>query len=103
MRPKSSATVVWVLPSTPVTSSTPTLASVRISSVVSGGISLTAPTSVVLPVPKPPATTILTDVRSIVLSPPLSEPLEAGQNRVQQAKVDDPVLRRRTDAEIALL
>jgi hypothetical protein len=62
MRPKSSATVVVCLPSTPLRSSTPTLASVRSSSVCSEGISLTELTNVVLPVPKPPATTILTAV-----------------------------------------
>src|SRR5256885_9879374 len=55
MRPKSIATVVVVLPSTPVTLSMSTLAVVSVSSVVSGSISLTAPTNVVLPTPKPPA------------------------------------------------
>src|SRR5689334_18946674 len=39
----------------------PALASVMTASVVSGGISLTAPTNVVLPTPKPPAMTIFTD------------------------------------------
>src|SRR4051812_9227101 len=53
------ATVVVVLPSTPSMSSTPTPRSERISSVRSGRISLIAPTSVVLPTPKPPATRIL--------------------------------------------
>src|SRR5690606_15975135 len=61
IRPKSSATVVARLPSTPDRSSTPTPASVRYSSVLSGSISLTALTSVVLPTPNPPATTIFTD------------------------------------------
>ena len=55
IRPKSIATVVVVLPSTPEMSSVPTPASVSTSSVCSGRISLTAPTSVVLPTPKPPA------------------------------------------------
>src|SRR5262245_7017973 len=59
MRPKSRATVVVVLRSTPVRSSTPSEASVISSSVRSGGISLTEPTMVVLPTPKPPAITIL--------------------------------------------
>src|SRR5262245_20976592 len=59
MRPKSIATVVVALVSTPSMSSTPTLSSVRYSSVSSGWISLTAPTSVVLPTPKPPAMRIL--------------------------------------------
>src|SRR5689334_22303467 len=59
MRPKSSATVVVDLPSTWVVSSTPTPVSVSSSSVRNGWISLTAPTSVVLPTPNPPAITIL--------------------------------------------
>src|SRR5215831_4712088 len=62
IRPKSIATVVVVLPVTPVRSSTPTLTWVRASSVRSGRISLIALTSVVLPTPNPPATTILTGV-----------------------------------------
>src|SRR5690349_22487616 len=56
MRPKSRATVVVVLRSTPSRISTPTPGSLRASSVRNGRISLTAPTSVVLPAPKPPAT-----------------------------------------------
>src|ERR1700761_8406570 len=59
MRPKSNATVVVCLSTTRLPSSTPTLASVMISSVLSGAISLTAPTMVVLPTPNPPTTTIL--------------------------------------------
>ncbi len=63
------ATVVVVLSGTPDRSSTPPLAVVSRASVVSGLISDTAPTKVVLPTPKPPATTILTDV--IAVSPGL--------------------------------
>lgn len=59
MRPKSMATVVVCLPSTPLVSSTGRPASVSSSSVRSGLISLTVPTRVVLPTPKPPATRIL--------------------------------------------
>src|SRR3954449_13306981 len=59
MRPKSMATVVVFLPSTPLVSSMGRPASVSSSSVRSGLISLTAPTRVVLPTPKPPATRIL--------------------------------------------
>lgn len=59
-RPKSIATVVVVFPSSPASSSTPTLASVITSSVRSGAISLTEPTSVVLPTPNAPTTRILT-------------------------------------------
>src|SRR5215469_3171860 len=59
MRPKSIATVVVVLLPTPPRSSVAMLALDRVSSVRSGRTSLTAPTSVVLPAPNPPATTIL--------------------------------------------
>src|SRR6202161_4133321 len=59
IRPKSMATVVVVLPATPLMSSTPTLRSLSVSSVRSGRISLTALTRVVLPTPNPPAMRIL--------------------------------------------
>src|SRR5262245_13153361 len=62
MRPKSIATVVVVLPATWAVSSTPREAVVRAASVVSGMISETAPTKVVLPTPNPPAITIFTGV-----------------------------------------
>jgi hypothetical protein len=62
IRPKSMATVVVVLCSTPEVSSTSSPSTDRVSSVRSGSISLTAPTSVVLPAPNPPATTIFTAV-----------------------------------------
>src|SRR3954463_8462433 len=62
MRPKSIATVVVVLPGTLRVSSTPTPAEVMMASVVSGVISETEPTNVVLPTPKPPAMTIFADV-----------------------------------------
>src|ERR1700754_4977294 len=103
MRPKSRATVVFVLPSTPVTSSTPTLACVSTSSVVSCGISLTETTSVVLPVPNPPATTILTDLRSTYLSPPRSQSLETGQHHLQQPAIADLLLRGGADAQVSLV
>jgi hypothetical protein len=60
------ATVVVVLSGTPDRSSTAPLAAVIRASVVKGVISETAPTSVVLPTPKPPATTILTDVIAVL-------------------------------------
>src|SRR5690606_41888517 len=78
IRPKSRATVVVRLASTPDRSSTPTPASVRYSSVLSGSISLTAPTSVVLPTPNPPAMTIFTDGW-----PARSERAEAIQQRLE--------------------
>src|SRR5262245_7942839 len=65
MRPKSIATVVVFLRSTPDMSSIPTLSSVTSSSVRSGCVSDTVPTIVVLPTPKPPAITILTAVGSL--------------------------------------
>src|SRR6478609_8749715 len=58
IRPKSIATVLVVLRSTPPRSSTSVPAAVNCSSVRRGLISLTAPTRVVLPTPKPPATRI---------------------------------------------
>src|ERR1700727_2739897 len=62
IRPKSIATVVDVFLSTPFRSSKAMLALVSGSSVRSGRTSLIAPTSVVLPAPKPPATRILNRV-----------------------------------------
>src|SRR6478609_3882122 len=62
MRPKSMATVVVVLPETWLRSAMPAEAEVMTASVRRGLISETAPTSVVLPTPKPPATTILAEV-----------------------------------------
>src|SRR5512140_381240 len=63
------ATVVVVFSGVCDKSSVPVLAAVITASVVSGVISETEPTKVVLPTPKPPATTILTDV--IAVSPVL--------------------------------
>src|SRR5580693_1805388 len=65
MRPKSIATVVVFLSGTCDRSSTSVDATVMTASVVSGVISETDPTKVVLPTPKPPATTILTDVIAV--------------------------------------
>src|SRR5262245_15670468 len=58
MRPKSIATVVPVLPATAPTLSTPRPSTVISASVRNGSISEIAPTNVVLPTAKPPATTI---------------------------------------------
>lgn len=58
MRPKSIATVVSTLFSMPSRLSVAALTVVSSSSVLSGAISLTAPTKVVLPTPNPPATKI---------------------------------------------
>src|SRR5918912_3996987 len=59
-QPKSIAMVVVVLPSAGPRLSTPIDSIVISASVVSGEISEMAPTVVVLPTPKPPATMILT-------------------------------------------
>src|SRR5262245_29960737 len=93
MRPKSIATVVVVLSGTAAVSSRSNDAAVISCSVVSGGISETAPTKVVLPTPKPPATRILSgmisrsdggggmeEVRS-ARTKPLQEPPEDGVAR----------------------
>src|SRR6266542_4985430 len=60
IRPKSIATLVAVLAGTAAVSSTARLAAVITTSVVTGSISDTAPTRVVLPTPNPPAMTIFT-------------------------------------------
>src|SRR5437879_10614346 len=80
-RPKSIATVVVVLLPTPVRSSVPTLARVRASSVSSGRTSLIAPTRVVLPAPKPPATRTLNAARGTSAGP--SEGAEPIQDLLQ--------------------
>src|SRR5919199_3309094 len=84
MRPKSMATVVVSLPGTLDASSTPSPAEVMTASVVSGSISLTAPTSVVLPTPKPPATTIFAEVISLGWAPARSELAKSTQHPFQQ-------------------
>ena len=84
MRPKSIATVVVSLPGTLDASSTPAPADVMTASVVSGSISETAPTSVVLPTPKPPAMTIFAEVISLGCAPARSELAKSTQYPFQQ-------------------
>src|ERR687889_1759987 len=84
IRPKSMATVVVSLPGTLDASSTPTPAEVITASVVSGSISETAPTSVVLPTPNPPATTIFAEVISAGCAPARSELAKSTQHPFQQ-------------------
>src|ERR1043165_9803707 len=85
IRPKSMATVVVILPGTCRLSSTPTPAEVMIASVVSGVISESDPTSVVLPTPKPPAMTIFADVtRPAAGRRDMSEPAKSTQHPFQQ-------------------
>src|SRR4051794_37885411 len=85
IRPKSMATVVVILPGTCRLSSTPTPAEVMIASVVSGVISETEPTSVVLPTPNPPAMTIFAEVtRPAAGRCDMSEPAKSTQHPFQQ-------------------
>src|SRR4051794_3302461 len=83
MRPKSMATVVVVLSPVWVRSSMPADADVITASVRSGLISETAPTNVVLPTPKPPATTIFAEV---VARPP-SELAKSTEHPFEQCHV----------------
>src|SRR2546421_9730888 len=76
-QPKSIATVVAVLPVLGSKLSTPTDAAVISASVVSGAISEIAPTVVVLPTAKPPATTIFTGTGGLVPGRPLGERTES--------------------------
>ncbi|MFD2354999.1 hypothetical protein ACFSTC_45680 [Nonomuraea ferruginea] len=75
------ATVVVVLLGVSETSSTPADASVITASVVSGRISDTAFTNVVLPTPNPPATTIFVEVS------PALEPAKSTEHPFQQVEV----------------
>src|SRR5882757_3138580 len=84
MRPKSIATVVVTFPGTCRVSSTPSPAEVMIASVVSGVISETEPTSVVLPTPNPPAITIFADVTRPADGRGMSEPAKSTQHPLQQ-------------------
>src|SRR5512132_1268297 len=69
-------------------SSIPRLAVVMAASVVSGAISETAPTRVVLPTPKPPAMTILTGVgRCWGDGPARSELVESIEHPLEKRKV----------------
>src|SRR3982751_4860595 len=85
IRPKSMATVVVIFPGTWRLSSTPTPAEVMMASVVSGVISETDPTRVVLPTPKPPAMTIFAEVtRPAAGRCDMSEPAKSTQHPFQQ-------------------
>jgi hypothetical protein len=90
-RPKSIATVVVVLSGTCDRSSTLSEAAVITASVVSGVISDTEPTNVVLPTPKPPATMIFTEVisESSASGAPetISEPAKSTKYPFQQLDV----------------
>src|ERR1700749_4069634 len=91
MRPKSMATVVVFLSGTCDRSSTSVDATVITASVVSGVISDNEPTKVVLPTPKPPATTIFTEVIADASPPPCGRATldltESTKHPFQQVKV----------------
>src|SRR5690606_8882348 len=89
MRPKSMATVVVRFSGNMLKSSTLVDASVMSASVRNGSISLTAPTNVVLPTPKPPATTILTESASwsACVPPDTSESTKPIPHPFQHAEV----------------
>src|SRR4051794_24984954 len=89
MRPKSIATVVVLFAGTALVSSTCTPAAVMMASVVSGVISEIAPTSVVLPAPKPPAMTIFAAVTRLASGRSRSEAAESNENPFQYV---DPLL-----------
>src|SRR3954452_21924727 len=84
------ATVVVVLPASPPGSSKPRPIEVMMASVVSGVISEMAPTSVVLPTPKPPATMIFTAVIRLDPGRCRSEVAESNENPFQYV---DPLRR----------
>src|SRR3954452_17879751 len=81
------ATVVVTLFGVAARSSTPELASVMTASVVNGTISETEPTNVVLPTPKPPATTILAEIVAEVAIGCGLEPTESTQHPFHQRQV----------------
>src|SRR5690242_20267739 len=83
IRPKSMATVVVVLSPVWVRSSMPAEADVMTDSVRSGLISETAPTNVVLPTPKPPATTIFAEV----VARPASELAKSTEHPFEQRHI----------------
>src|SRR5258706_8706912 len=96
IRPKSMATVVVPLPGTFDGSSMPTPAEVITASVVSGVISETAPTSVVLPTPNPPATTIFADLIADGARRDESEPAKSTQHPFQDVHTVVVLRLRRT-------
>src|SRR5262247_226124 len=108
MRPKSIATVVVVFCSTPPRLSTSAPGSLSGSSVRRARISVTAPTRVVLPAPKPPAMRILMATGgSPGPRPYASEPAKPISHLSQDSRVGQPGRRgrvvhvdQRTDAKV---
>src|SRR3569833_221578 len=88
MRPKSKATVVVVLASTPSAASMPTPAVVMTSSVLSGRISLTARTMVVFPTPNPPTITIFRAFFAVLRTGTIwSEIFESNEHLLQGGRI----------------
>ena len=93
MRPKSKATVVVDLPRTSLRSSTAAPACVIVSSVLSGRISLTERTMVVLPTPKPPTTTIFRPLSAVLPTGARrrrSEVTESNEHLLQDVGIGKP-------------
>src|SRR5215472_2798487 len=101
MRPKSIATVVVDLRSSPSRSSNSELGSLSASSVRSGRTSLTEPTRVVLPTPKPPAMRILIATGTDSRSPVGSELAKGIGHLLQDPQIAEPDRRGRLDAHEA--
>src|SRR5919201_4577675 len=96
IRPKSIATVVVDLSGTALVSSTPSDSAVRSCSVVSGGISESDPTKVVLPAPNPPATRILSGT-----SPAPPRPARGGRALTRTESIQQPPEDRRVGGTVA--
>src|SRR5580700_2516015 len=101
IRPKSIATVVVDLCSTPSRSSTRRLGSLSASSVRSGRISLIELTIVVFPAPKPPAIRILMAIGVGLLS--WSKPAEGISDILENSRVGQASPRRFANGDKAAL
>src|SRR6476661_4783927 len=102
MRPKSMATVVVDLPGVWARSSTPSDSLVTSASVRRGTISETDPTRVVLPTPKPPATTIFVEA-AVRLPLESTESTEGPFEQVEAFVVGGALGQGRLHVHIALL
>src|SRR5215471_20335603 len=98
IRPKSIATVVVSLSSTPSSASTSAPGALSTSSVRNGLISLTEETSVVFPAPKPPAMRILIDTGPAKAGS-ASESSKSISDILEHLRVGQPALGRRTDGD----
>src|SRR3954449_8405499 len=94
-RPKSIATVVVVFRLPEPASSTPTDSEVIGASVVSGAISDSAPTVVVLPTPNPPEMRIFTGIGGLRVCEPAPDMVSEGSDTVDQPFDEMNVVRER--------